>query len=166
MPFPTYPAKSPDLLIALPGICLQGWPSDISLAPEYGDSLTAAHGHFAFFGAFALLVMASVYYIVPRLQGVIKLKETRGIWAFSLMSVGMIGMVLSLTFAGIIQVYLNRMLGMDFIQVRGQYANFWLVARWIFGLGVFFPGTVLFVWDFLKIGDKAKVKPEDDFGKT
>lgn len=83
-----------------------------------------------------------MYFILPELKGHERVKANRGMWSFWLMSVGMLGMIASLTFAGVIQVYLHRVLGMDFIKVRDSYLRIWLLFRWLFGLAVILPGAV------------------------
>lgn len=115
----------------------------------HGTQVTASHGHFAFFGAFAMLVIAAMYYMVPRLRGLERLEQGRAMWAFWLMSSGMLAMVTAFTVAGVVQTYLVRMLGMDFMTVRTQYVSFWMFWVWAFGLVIFLPGVLVFLWDFL-----------------
>jgi nitric oxide reductase subunit B len=115
----------------------------------HGTQVTASHGHFAFFGAFAMLVLAAMYYIVPRLRGMERYAPRRSLWAFWLMSLGMLAIVLAFTIAGVVQTYLVRLLGMDFMTVRTQYVAFWMFWVWALGLVVFLPGVLVFLWDFL-----------------
>jgi nitric oxide reductase subunit B len=115
----------------------------------HGTLVTAAHGHFAFFGAFAMLVLASVYAIVPALRARPRIAERRGLWAFWLMLIGMVSMVTAFTIAGLVQVYLWRMIGLDFMTVRTQYVAFWMFWVWFFGLTLFLPGVLVYLWDFL-----------------
>jgi nitric oxide reductase subunit B len=114
----------------------------------HGTQLTSSHGHFAFFGAFAMLVLAAIYYMAPRLRGMERWAPRRALWAFWLMSAGMLAMVLAFTIAGVVQTYLVRLLGLDFMTVRTQYVAFWIFWVWAAGLVVFLPGVLLFVWDF------------------
>ena len=115
----------------------------------HGTQVTASHGHFAFFGAFAMLVIAAMYYMVPRLRGMERYGQKRAMWAFWLMCIGMLAMVLAFTVAGVVQTYLVRMLGMDFMTVRTQYVSFWIFWVWAAGLVLFLPGVLAFLWDFL-----------------
>ncbi len=124
----------------------------------HGTQVTAAHGHFAFFGAYGALVLAGLYVIMPRLRGLRSFDQGRALWGFWLMNGGMLGMVLSLSFAGLLQTYLWRMLGFDFMVVRDQYLSFWMVWRLVFGVGMFIPGVLLLVWDFLAL---AVARPEE-----
>jgi nitric oxide reductase subunit B len=123
----------------------------------HGTQVTASHGHFAFFGAFAMLVIAAMYYMVPRLRGMERYAPRRSMWAFWLMSLGMVAMVLAFTVAGVVQTYLVRLVGMDFMAVRTQYVSFWLLWVGVFGLVAFLPGVVAFLWDFL--GGKPAAAP-------
>lgn len=115
----------------------------------HGTQVTASHGHFAFFGAFAMLVIAAMYYMVPRLRGIERYSLRRSLWAFWLMCIGMLGMVLAFTVAGVVQTYLTRIVGMDFMTVRTHYTSFWIFWVGVFGLIAFLPGVVAFLWDFL-----------------
>jgi nitric oxide reductase subunit B len=90
-----------------------------------------------------------MYYMVPRLRGMERWAERRSQWAFWLMSGGMLAIVLAFTIAGVVQTYLVRILGMDFMTVRTTYVAFWIFWVWAAGLVVFLPGVVLFLWDFV-----------------
>jgi len=115
----------------------------------HGTQITASHGHFAFFGAFGMLVLAAVYYLVPRMKGLDHIAEARGKWSFALMAGGMLFMVLSFVIAGVVQIYLSRMVGLDFMAVRTQFTSFWILWVFVFGLVVFTPGVLIYLWDFL-----------------
>lgn len=117
----------------------------------HGTQVTASHGHFAFFGAFAMLVLAAIYYMVPQMKGLEHIHEARGMWGFWLMTIGMAAMVMAFTIAGVVQVYLYRLLGMDFMTVRTQFVRFWIFWVWFFGLVLFLPGVLLYVWDFFSL---------------
>ncbi len=123
----------------------------------HGTQITASHGHFAFFGAFGMLVIAAIYLLVPEIKGAPRIQETRGLWGFWLMSIGMAAMVAAFTLAGVVQVYLWRLLGMDFMVVRTQYMNFWMFWVFFFGLTMFTPGVLMYVWDFFALGAKPKL---------
>lgn len=123
----------------------------------HGTQITASHGHFAFFGAFGMLVLGAIYLLVPEMKGETRIQEGRGLWGFWLMSMGMLFMVAAFTVAGIVQVYLWRVIGMDFMVVRTQYMSFWMFWVFFFGLTLFTPGVLIFVWDFFNLGAKRKV---------
>ncbi len=123
----------------------------------HGTQITSSHGHFAFFGAFGMLVLAAVYFMVPRLKGVEGATERKSMWSFRLMVLGMVAMVASFTIAGIVQTYLVRLIGLDFIQVRMGYVSFWIFWVWFFGLVLFTPGVLIYLWDFFGIGKRVHI---------
>jgi len=53
--------------------------------------------------------------------------------------------------AGITQVYLERIMGMDFNYVKTNFTNFWLLWRLVAGVA-FTIGTIILVNDFLHLG--------------
>jgi len=126
----------------------------------HGTQVTASHGHFAFFGAFAMLVLAAVYFMVPKVRGLGRIREGRGMWGFWLMTGGMIGMVTAFTVAGVVQVYLWRMVGLDFMTVRTEYVKFWIAIVFIIGLAAFLPGVIVYLWDFF--GLKGTPQPQEE----
>lgn len=126
----------------------------------HGTQITAAHGHFAFFGAFGMLVLAAIYFMVPQMKGWERIREGRGKTAFWLMVIGMAGIVLFFTIAGILNVYLARMVGLPFITVRDQYLKFWMAAIFVSGLALFLPGLLLYIIDFFGLKPGAKTASE------
>lgn len=67
------------------------------------------------------------------------------------MIVGMLFIILAFTMAGTVQVYLHRLLGMDFILVRDQYVRFWIFWVWFFGLVLFLPGVLVYLLDITNL---------------
>jgi nitric oxide reductase subunit B len=114
----------------------------------HGTQITASHGHFAFFGAFGMLVLGAMYYMVPKLRGLKAIEHGRGMLGFWLMIGGMLAMIGAFTIAGVVQVYLWRIVGMDFMVVRTQYVSFWIFFVWLFGLALFLPGTIMYLAGF------------------
>ena len=91
-----------------------------TLAPvnyyTHGSQLTAAHGHLAFYGAYAMIVMTMISYAMPRLRGLGEAPDARAqrveVWGFWLMTLSMVAITLFLTAAGVVQVWLQRILPM------------------------------------------------------
>jgi nitric oxide reductase subunit B len=134
-----------------------------TLAPvnyyTHGTQLTAAHGHLAFYGAYALVVLTMISYAMPILRGRAANSEKAQImemWSFWLMTVSMFVIALLLTGAGIVQVWLQRMSDtpMSFMAVQDQLAIFYW-AREAVGL-VFLIGLILYIWSFF-VKDKGSV---------
>ncbi|MCL4467595.1 MAG: cbb3-type cytochrome c oxidase subunit I [Deltaproteobacteria bacterium] len=118
----------------------------------HGTQITASHGHFAFFGAYVMLVMTLVYFMVPQLKNLKNYNQTKGFVVFFTTVLFMILMVLSLAIAGIVQVYFQRVLGFDYLTAQ-SYMHLWyqvlLVSGVCLSLGVF-----LYVYDVLTLKEQ------------
>lgn len=121
----------------------------------HGTQVTAAHGHLAFFGAYAMLILTVVYYALPKLKGLTQFNQKRGFWVFWIMVSMMLTIGLAFGVAGVIQSYMQRGLGIEFLTVQ-EFMKPWFIAVFIGGLG-FFVGVILYIVDVLKI---ATHKPE------
>ncbi len=116
----------------------------------HGTLVTAMHGHMAFWGAYAMLVLAIMVYAMPLLTGR-KLydKPTAG-FAFWTSNVGMTAMTLAFAVAGVSQVVLERRAGMDFLTVQSEIEmHFWGL---ILAATLFSSGILVFMWDFIRSG--------------
>ncbi|HMM46443.1 MAG TPA: cbb3-type cytochrome c oxidase subunit I [Thiobacillaceae bacterium] len=133
-----------------------------TLAPvnfyTHGSQITAAHGHMAFYGAYAMVVLTMISYTMPLMRG----REANGrgaqvveMWSFWLMTIGMVFITLFLTAAGILQIWLQRIATepMGFMAAQDQVALFYWM-REISGL-VFFTGLVLYIVSFFMKGEKV-----------
>jgi nitric oxide reductase subunit B len=126
-----------------------------TLAPvnyyTHGTQITAAHGHMAFYGAYALVVLTMISYAMPILRGRAAAPEKAQVmemWSFWLMTISMVFITLFLTAAGILQVWLQRVSSspLPFMVAQDQVALFyWL--REITGV-VFLVGLVIYVASF------------------
>ncbi len=121
----------------------------------HGTQITASHGHLAFFGAYAVIVLAMISYAVPNLR-----KSTAGItrqkleiFSFWTMAVSMIFIALALTGAGIVQVYLQRVLAMSYMDTQ-SYMKIFYVIRLFFGV-TFAIGLIAYLYDFFT-GNRSK----------
>lgn len=113
----------------------------------HGTLITAMHGHAAFYGAYVMIVLAMITYALPSLTN--KRPEqgtTIGYWAFWLQLAGMFGMTLSFATAGIGQVYLERIMGMGYLdtQLKIQIHFVMLIST----ASIFSVGVGLFIYDF------------------
>ncbi|MBO9676784.1 MAG: cbb3-type cytochrome c oxidase subunit I [Acidovorax sp.] len=96
------------------GAGLWGFIHTLSVVNYYthGSQITAAHGHLAFYGAYVLVVITLISYAMPTLRGRLansQRAQAVEMWSFWIMSIGMGVMVLALTGAGIVQVWLQRL---------------------------------------------------------
>ena len=116
----------------------------------HGTLVTAMHGHLAFWGAYASLILAIISYAMPLMTGR-KLHDTRnGHLAFWFSNLGMLGMTSAFAVAGIAQVYLERIMGLDFMIAAKETHVHFLVL--IIAATVFSIGITLYVIEFIKYG--------------
>ncbi|MGV3740981.1 MAG: nitric-oxide reductase large subunit, partial [Burkholderiaceae bacterium] len=83
-----------------------------------------------------------------------------GYWAFWLQLVGMFGMTLSFATAGIGQVYLERILGLGYLdaQLKIQVHFLMLIAT----ASVFASGVILFIIDFFRYAPRFELTTDLD----
>jgi nitric oxide reductase subunit B len=129
----------------------------------HGTLVTAMHGHLAFWGAYASLVLAIIAYAMPMMTGR-KLFDTRnGHLAFWLSNIGMIGMTAAFAAAGVGQVYMERIVGKDFMLAANELnAHFFVL---ILCATIFTTGIVFYIIDFVKYGKPtdAALETEEEF---
>ncbi len=124
----------------------------------HGTQTTASHGHLAFYGAYALVVIAIISYAMPQLRGReanSKRAQAVEMWTFWIMTIGMAVMVLALTGAGIVQVWLQRLPtsnAMGFMATQDQMAFFYWIR--LAGGFMFLIGLLMYFWSFF-IGSGA-----------
>lgn len=138
-----------------------------TLAPvnyyTHGTQITASHGHMAFYGAYAMIVMCIISYAMPIMRGRIansNRAQVAEMWGFWLMTVSMVFITLFLTGAGILQVWLQRYTDnpLPFMTVQDKLAIFyWL--RELAGV-VFLAGLGVYFWSFF-IGDNAEAAKDN-----
>jgi len=115
----------------------------------HGSQVTVSHGHLAFFGAYALLNLTVFYFALPKLKGVERIKEGRGKYAFWAMCLAMLGMALGWGVAGVVQSYIERVLGLGYMTAQG-YMRLWFAIVWGFGF-IFASGVFTVIVDLLKL---------------
>lgn len=125
----------------------------------HGTLITAMHGHAAFYGAYVMIVLAMITYALPYItRGRSEEGSSLGYWAFWLQVSGMFGMTLSFATAGIGQVYLERIIGMGYLdaQLKIQVHFLMLVAT----ASIFTVGVALFIYDFFRYPPRLEVSEE------
>jgi nitric oxide reductase subunit B len=117
-----------------------------TLAPvnmyTHGTQLTAAHGHLSFYGAYVMIVFTIISYAMPILRGRphgnCKKAQKVELASFWMMNIGMLGLTLALSAAGLVQIFDQRV-GTDligFMDSQESIAGIYMV-RLGFGLLVF-----------------------------
>jgi nitric oxide reductase subunit B len=108
------------------------------------------HGHMAFWGAYAMLVLAIITYAMPTITGRRLHDSKLNILAFWASNIGMIFMTLAFAVAGVAQVYLERKVGLDFLTVQKEIEVHFLGL--ILAACVFTLGVGAFVVNFIRYG--------------
>ena len=108
----------------------------------HGTLVTAMHGHMAFWGAYAMIVLAMIAYALPLMTGRKLWDSPMSSWAFWTSNIGMTAMTGALAVAGITQVNLERRIGLDFMAVQTEiemhFVGFLLAASlFTIGIGLF-----------------------------
>lgn len=133
-----------------------------TLAPvnyyTHGTQLTAAHGHLAFYGAYAMIVMTLISYAMPKLRGLGEAADNKAqvmeMWGFWLMTISMVFITLFLSAAGIVQIWIQRIpedgAALSFMASQDQlFLFYWL--RLAAGV-VFLIGLVTYLLSFRQRG--------------
>ena len=125
----------------------------------HGTQITASHGHMAFYGAYAMVVMCMISYTMPIIHGReanSNRSQVMEMWGFWLMTVSMVFITLFLTGAGIVQVWLQRYSDtpLNFMMTQDKIVIFYYL-RLISGFTFLF-GVIAYVWSFFIGADKPK----------
>ncbi|MGV8994112.1 MAG: cbb3-type cytochrome c oxidase subunit I [Flavobacterium sp.] len=127
----------------------------------HGTLVTAMHAHYAFWGAYAMIVLAIISYALPNLTGRKLYNSTRGHMAFWLSNVGILGMTVAFGVAGVAQFYMERKLKMEFMEVQNEISIHFIVL--LLCATLFATGIVLYIIEFFAYGkptDEALIKEE------
>lgn len=116
----------------------------------HGTLVTAMHGHLAFWGAYAMIVLAIISYALPNLTGRKMFDSSRGRMAFWMSNIGMVGMTVAFGVAGVAQVYLERKMKMDFMLVQNEISVHFVVL--VTCATLFTIGIILYILEFIKHG--------------
>jgi nitric oxide reductase subunit B len=116
----------------------------------HGTMITPMHGHSAFFGAYVMINLAIMTYALPHFtgRGEGAGESKLGYWAFWLQTVGMFGMTLAFATAGIAQTYLERIMGIGYLDTQLKIQPHFLMLT---GTGILFTaGVAAFLIDFFR----------------
>jgi nitric oxide reductase subunit B len=109
----------------------------------HGTQVTAAHGHLAFFGAYVCLNLAMITYAMPYLLNREPYNQVLNMISFWILAGSVSFMTFTLTFAGVLQVHLQRVNGGAYMEVQDQLNLFYLMRL---GAGAFVVlGALLFI---------------------
>lgn len=134
----------------------------------HGTLVTAMHGHLAFWGAYAMIVMAIITYALPEMTGRKLWDNAMGHLAFWTSNIGMVSMTAAFAVAGVTQVYLERRMGLDFLTVQQEVEPHFLGL--VLAATLFTFGIVLYIWNFIRFGlpsNEVRLQPlEEDGGEA
>ncbi|MCK6411806.1 MAG: cbb3-type cytochrome c oxidase subunit I [Azonexus sp.] len=134
-----------------------------TLAPvnyyTHGTQITAAHGHMAFYGAYAMVNLMMISYAMPILRGRAansNKSQVLEMWSFWLMTVSIVFITLFLTAAGILQVWLQRASDapLPFMVAQDKIALFYWMREWT-GV-VFLIGLLMYIASFFVGGEEKE----------
>jgi nitric oxide reductase subunit B len=115
---------------------------------SHGTQVTAAHAHLAFYGAYVMLNLGIITYAMPSLRGLMPYNQLLNMWSFWVMTSAVAFMTFTLTFAGVVQTHMQRVVGgYSYMDVQDQLALFYWMRL---GAGiVVLLSVVLFVYAIL-----------------
>lgn len=116
----------------------------------HGTLVTAMHGHLAFWGAYACIVLALITYAMPHLTGRKVQDSGMNTFAFWTSNSGMLCMTVAFGIAGVAQVYMERRIGIDFLAVQKEIELHFLIL--VVSATIFTTGIIAFVWNFIRFG--------------
>ncbi len=120
----------------------------------HGTLVTAMHGHMAFWGAYGMLIFAMICYALPNLTGRKRMNSGLSNFAFWCTTIGMVAMTVAFGVAGIAQVYLERKLGLNFMQVQQEVEVHFLGL--VLAASLFTIGFIAYVVEFIRSGLPVK----------
>lgn len=116
----------------------------------HGTLVTGMHGHLAFWGAYAALVLAFITYALPQLTGRKLYNSKMASYAFWASNIGMCLMTVAFGIAGVIQVVLERRMGMDFLTVQTEIEPHFIGL--LLAACVFLSGILSYIYVFIRAG--------------
>lgn len=97
-----------------------------------------------------MIVLAIISYSMPNLTGRKLFDSNRGVLAFWLSNIGMLGMTVAFGVAGVAQVYMERIMGVEFGEVQKEIEVHFFIL--VCCATMFTTGIVLYIIEFVKYG--------------
>jgi nitric oxide reductase subunit B len=126
----------------------------------HGTLVTAMHGHMAFWGAYAMLILAMITYALPNLTGRKLYTAPSATFSFWTSNIGMVAMTIAFGVAGVSQVVLERRMGLDFLTVQKEIEPHFLGL--VLAATLFTVGIGAFIYNFIRYGTPVWNGPKED----
>jgi len=137
----------------------------------HGTQWSASHGHLAFFGAYATIIIAMFYIAAQYARGQSSFGPAllgngwKWKWSLGLLNLGVVGMTVALLISGYEQSFIERAVGgSTWMGYFAAQIHPWFVQgmewRMLFGL-MTAAGLALLVWDLLTIGKRPAVEESE-----
>jgi nitric oxide reductase subunit B len=111
----------------------------------------------SFYGAYVAMNLAIITYAMPLLRGREPYNQVLNMASFWLMTGGMAFMTFTLTFAGVIQTHMQRVLGYYYMEVQDELVLFYIMR---FGAGfAVVLGALLFIYSIMVVRSREVVEP-------
>ncbi len=135
----------------------------------HGTQWTSSHGHLAFFGAYATIIIAVIYLAIQKARGDVHMGAGlatgwRWKWSFTLLNVGVVGMTMALLISGYEQSFVERALeGSSWSGYFAAQSTHWYMQgmywREVWGV-VTIVGLIILLWDLVTIcADEKRASP-------
>lgn len=127
---------------------------------SHGTWVTPAHGHLALFGTFGMLVIGAAYYAIPKIRNKPNFDQRIGKFAFWLLFMSMLGIAVAFAIGGTRQIYLTRILGLDWFGGDVNHSiSVYKALLPIFGT-MFLFGACLVAYDLITLGFHEQPRPQ------
>lgn len=138
----------------------------------HGTQWTSSHGHLAFFGAYATIIIAMIYIALQKTRGDVWMSADlpgggwKWKWGLGLQCAGVMGMTVAMLISGYVQSFIERAQeGSTWAGYFAAQTHPWfeqgMYWRQIWGI-VTAVGFVVMIWDMLTIG-KGETRPAQEF---
>lgn len=129
---------------------------------EHGTWVTASHGHLALFGTFGMLAIGAAYFAIPSIRDVKAYNQRLGVLGFWMLFVGIIGIALCFAFGGTVQIFVYRVLGLDWFGAEVHTAMApWKALVPVFAV-VFISGAAVTLYDLVTLGRRGSIFLDHD----
>jgi len=128
---------------------------------SHGTWITPSHAHLALFGTFGMLGIGAAYFAIPALRGARDFDQRLGKLAFWLVFIGMLGMTFAFALGGTVQIFLYRVLGLDWFggDIFPAMTLYRILVP-VFGL-IFTVGAGLVAFDLFTLGARRRIAGEN-----